>query len=366
MNEFCWLQVSSEINNALGILHSKGNESIVTVSTCGASPSLRCKGLASAVKVLGSSSAFVASLGNWSFQWHMMWPSSLGSWGTFVSLAQLDSWALSAVIFSSVPDPSHIPSCEKPDPSPSEPFSPFISSLTAPFLQQVMQTLLFPTLLFPFLALPSLSSPWPWHSLCLLAGNNIFSSWKISGDELVVWQIKHKQLQKAILKYLSVSVYSSARWITWVIKTVEEKNLMEMIIWLLSIILPNQAHQLHTSRLFGCLWDFLFYYLNLIRQLIAGPYVPFHTVYPWTEKQQLFIYFILFYGCAAVKPHRAEGSVPFSASSRFKHWENTRDIFIYRCTYWGANKLVSMSTWILLFYLAFVWKPLLCVLSRHS
>lgn len=112
---------------------------------------------------------------------------------------------------------------------------------------------------------------------------------------------------------------------------------MEMIIWLLPIILTNQAYQLHTSRLSGCLWGFLFYYLNLIKQLIAGPYVPFHTIYPWSEKQQLYIYLILFYGCAAVKPHRAEGSVPFSASSCFKYWENTRDIFIYRCTCWGAN-----------------------------
>lgn len=133
-----------------------------------------------------------------------------------------------------------------------------------------------------------------------------------------------------------MSVYSSVRWITWVIKTVEEKNLMEMIIWLLPIILTNQAYQLHTSRLSGCLWGFfLFYYLNLIKQLIAGPYVPFHKIYPWSEKQQLYIYFILFYGCAAVKPQRAEGSVPFSASSCFKYWENMRCIYLQM--HWGAN-----------------------------
>lgn len=101
MNEFCWLQVSSEINNALGIFHTKEKASN---RDCLFPPSLRCKGssLASALKVLDSSGAFVAGLGNWSFQWHMMWPSSLGSWGTFLSPAQLDSWArpLSAVIFS--------------------------------------------------------------------------------------------------------------------------------------------------------------------------------------------------------------------------------------------------------------------------
>lgn len=107
-----------------------------------------------------------------------------------------------------------------------------------------------------------------------------------------MWQIKHEHLQKNILKYLSVSVYSSARWITWVIKSVEKKNLMEMIIWLLPIILTNQAYQLRTSRLSECLWGFLFYYLKLITQLIVGPYVPFHTVDTWSEKQQLDIYFM--------------------------------------------------------------------------
>lgn len=107
-----------------------------------------------------------------------------------------------------------------------------------------------------------------------------------------MWQIKQKQLQKNILKYLSVSVYSFTRWITWVIKSVEEKNLMEMIIWLLSLILTNQAYQLCTSKLSESLWDFLFYYLKLIKQLIVGPHVPFHTVDTWSEKQQLDIYFM--------------------------------------------------------------------------
>lgn len=31
MNEFYWLQVSSEINNTLGIFHTKDNESVVTI-----------------------------------------------------------------------------------------------------------------------------------------------------------------------------------------------------------------------------------------------------------------------------------------------------------------------------------------------
>ena len=107
-----------------------------------------------------------------------------------------------------------------------------------------------------------------------------------------MWRIKHKQLKKNILKYLSMSVYSSIRWITWVIKSVKRKSLMEMIIWLLPIILTNQAYQLCTCRLSECLWGFLFYYLKLIKQLIVGPYVPFHTVDTWSEKQQLDIYFM--------------------------------------------------------------------------
>lgn len=187
----------------------------------------------------------------------MMWASSLGSWGTFVSPAQLDSWPRPLLSFPPLPQTPPIFSAVK----------------CLVFLLQNDSSFLFPLPLHPSFSrwcrhccfLPSSSHswlflphqlPWSWHSLWLCAGNNNSSSWKISGEELVVWQIKHKQLRKAILEYLSVSVYSSARWITWVIKAVEEKNLMEMIIWLLPIILTNQAYQLHTSRLSGCLWGF--------------------------------------------------------------------------------------------------------------
>lgn len=137
---------------------------------------------------------------------------------------------------------------------------------------------------------------------------------------------------------------------------------MEMIIWLLPIILTNQAYQLRTSRLSQCLWVFLFYYLKLIKQLIVGPYVPFHTADTWSEKQQLDIYFMTMQqssltGLKAVCP---------SLYHLVSNIEKTWDTFIYRCTYWEANKLVSMSTCILFIHLAFVWKPFLCVLSRYS
>lgn len=45
MNEFYWLQVSSEINNAPGIFHTKDNESIVTVSSCWSSSLSEVQGI---------------------------------------------------------------------------------------------------------------------------------------------------------------------------------------------------------------------------------------------------------------------------------------------------------------------------------
>lgn len=252
-------------------------------------PSLRCKGSspASTVKVLTQSTNSVVSLGNWSFQWRMIWPSSLDSWGSFVFPwpAGLLSEALAALINSSMPDPSQFASivCEMPKPSLSAWCSLSVSSHAAPFLQPVLHTSLFLTLLFPCLVLSSLVCSMALIFPCVCVCDNNFSSQKIRWDELVMWQIKYKQCQKAILKYLSLSLYSSTGWITWVIKCVEEKNLMEMIIWLVPVILTNQAYQLRTSRLSKCLWGFLFYYLKLIKHLIVGPYVPFYTADAWSE-----------------------------------------------------------------------------------
>lgn len=67
---------------------------------------------------------------------------------------------------------------------------------------------------------------------------------------------------------------------------------MEMIMWLLPIILTNQAYQLRTSSLSERLWAFLFYYLKLIKQLIVGPYVPFRTADTWSEKRQRGVCFM--------------------------------------------------------------------------
>lgn len=52
-----------------------------------------------------------------------------------------------------------------------------------------------PSFSHAYFLLPS-STPWHWHSLCPCVCNNNFSSWKIRWDELVMWQIKHKQLHK--------------------------------------------------------------------------------------------------------------------------------------------------------------------------